>query len=206
MDEELLSIGEVARRLGTSVSTIRYYDERGLVSPETRASGQRRYRPAEVRRLAFARMWQETGHFSLEDLRTFMAPATRAEWRAVARRRIADLEECIRAAQAAQRYIEWMLQCSRHDITECRVCGEDLDGWLALRARDENPDANRDENPAPLCEHCRAPLPTGGRGRPRRYCSPRCRQGAYRRRCAPAPHPRATTGKPVEPATARPPL
>ncbi|WP_131736815.1 MerR family transcriptional regulator [Actinomadura roseirufa] len=192
MAEELLTIGQVARRLGTSVSTLRYYDERGLVTPRVRAGGQRRYGPAEVRRLAFIRMWQETGLFSLDDLGSLMNPGSRADWRRVARGRIAELEERVAAARAAQRYIEWMLRCSRPDITECPVCGEDLDAWLASRVHDEKHDHPRDENPS--CAMCRAPLPVRGRGRPRVYCSAACRQRAYREGICPSPR---TTGKPV---------
>ncbi|WP_242910523.1 MerR family transcriptional regulator [Actinomadura terrae] len=185
MEEELLGVGEVARRLGTTVSAIRYYDERGLVSPRTRVRGQRRYRPAEVRRLAFVRMWQQTGLFSLDDLDALMSPADRADWRRVARARIADLREQVAAAEAAQRYIEWMLTCSRQDITECPVCQEDLDAWLALDRRHEKAPEPRDETR--LCAVCREPLPPPGRGRPRLYCSGRCRQRAHRGCTWPSP-------------------
>ena len=36
MDDELLTIGEVARRAGVATSTVRYYERRGLLRPDTR--------------------------------------------------------------------------------------------------------------------------------------------------------------------------
>jgi hypothetical protein len=51
---------------------------------------------------------------------------------------------------------------------------------------------------AAACPICAAPLPPG---RPRRWCSPRCRQTAYRRRNAPAPTAVAAPPNPM-PATA----
>lgn len=36
--------------------------------------------------------------------------------------------------------------------------------------------------PVPYCRHCNAHLSQAGRGRPRQYCSDRCRKAAYERR------------------------
>ena len=41
------------------------------------------------------------------------------------------------------------------------------------------------------CRRCGAPLPDAGNGRPRLYCSPACRQRAYRARRAVVAHPGA---------------
>lgn len=38
-----MKIGELAQRAGVSVRALRYYEERGLLSPERTPSGQRRY-------------------------------------------------------------------------------------------------------------------------------------------------------------------
>ena len=47
-----LKIGEVARRTGLSVRTLRHYDDLGLLVPSTRTDGAHRlYTPADVRRL-----------------------------------------------------------------------------------------------------------------------------------------------------------
>jgi DNA-binding transcriptional MerR regulator len=50
----VFSIGDLARRCGVSVPTVRYYEDRGLLAPAGRTSGnQRRYDSEGLRRLAF---------------------------------------------------------------------------------------------------------------------------------------------------------
>ncbi|MEU2021946.1 MerR family transcriptional regulator [Streptomyces sp. NPDC016469] len=63
MDGDALhSIGELARRTGLSVKTIRYYSDRGIVAPTARTpAGYRRYGPDAVARLALVRTLRELG-------------------------------------------------------------------------------------------------------------------------------------------------
>jgi MerR family redox-sensitive transcriptional activator SoxR len=57
----VLTIGEVARRSGVAASAIRFYEERGLISPERARSGHRRYTRAALRRIAFIVFAQRVG-------------------------------------------------------------------------------------------------------------------------------------------------
>ncbi|MGW3286908.1 MerR family transcriptional regulator [Streptomyces sp. NPDC001002] len=58
----LYSIGELARRTGLTVKTIRFYSDRGIVTPADRThTGYRRYAPEAVARLAFVRTLRELG-------------------------------------------------------------------------------------------------------------------------------------------------
>jgi DNA-binding transcriptional MerR regulator len=51
-DEKLLKIGEVARRTGTSLRTIRYYEELNLIQPKVRSQGGfRLYTEEECKRV-----------------------------------------------------------------------------------------------------------------------------------------------------------
>lgn len=64
-----LSIGLVARRTGSMVPTVRYYEEIGLLPAASRtASGQRIYDEATVRRLVFIRRCRDFG-FSMDHVR-----------------------------------------------------------------------------------------------------------------------------------------
>src|SRR5262249_56921777 len=67
----LLTIGEVARRSGKSASTIRYYEEIGLISPPERISGRRRYPTEIVRELAIVETAQRAG-LSLGEIRLLL--------------------------------------------------------------------------------------------------------------------------------------
>jgi DNA-binding transcriptional MerR regulator len=61
-DGILYSIGELARRTGLTVKAIRFYSDRGLVTPADRTSaGYRRYGPDAVARLALVRTLRELG-------------------------------------------------------------------------------------------------------------------------------------------------
>lgn len=52
--ERLWQIGELAKRAGVRVSTLRYYDARGVLRPARRAeSGYRLYAPAQLEQLRF---------------------------------------------------------------------------------------------------------------------------------------------------------
>ena len=55
------SIGDLADRTGLSVSAIRFYETRGLVSPYRNDGGQRRFEPSDIRRLSFILIAQKLG-------------------------------------------------------------------------------------------------------------------------------------------------
>jgi DNA-binding transcriptional MerR regulator len=66
-------IGTLARRAGTAASTIRYYEEIGLLPrAERRQSGQRTYGDDAAERLTFIRRCREFG-FSIEQVRTLVS-------------------------------------------------------------------------------------------------------------------------------------
>jgi MerR family redox-sensitive transcriptional activator SoxR len=76
---ELLTIGEVAQRSGVAASALRYYEERGLISPERVGSGHRRYPRVVLRRIAFIVFAQRIG-LTLEEIGAELSelPAHRA--------------------------------------------------------------------------------------------------------------------------------
>ena len=63
-----LTIGQVAKRAGVNVETIRFYEREGLIGePKRRASGYRQYAPDVVRRIRFIQRAKELG-FSLREV------------------------------------------------------------------------------------------------------------------------------------------
>ena len=52
MDAITLTTGQLAQRFGINTSAIRYYEANGVLPEPDRVSGQRRYGPDTVRRLA----------------------------------------------------------------------------------------------------------------------------------------------------------
>ena len=68
----LLTIGELARRTGLSVSAIRFYEARGLVSGVRSTGNQRRFLRSDIRRLSFALIAQRLG-LSLAEIEAELA-------------------------------------------------------------------------------------------------------------------------------------
>ncbi len=65
---DTLSIGQVARRAGVGVETVRFYEREGLLEePPRRASGYRQYSEQVVTRLHFIKRAQKLG-FSLKEI------------------------------------------------------------------------------------------------------------------------------------------
>jgi DNA-binding transcriptional MerR regulator len=70
--EGLLQIGEVAERVGLSLRTVRYYEEQGLLTPQTRTSGGfRLYSDEQVARLALIKQMKPIG-FTVQEMRELL--------------------------------------------------------------------------------------------------------------------------------------
>jgi len=124
---ELMTIGEMARRAHVPTSTIRYYERRGLLSPDARQSGQRRYQTETLRRLVFIGMMQDAG-LTLEEVCVVLEAATAAEWKSVAGQRLAALDEQIAQLQHARTMLAAALWCRfDHPATDCAVMGAEID-------------------------------------------------------------------------------
>lgn len=63
-----LKIGDVAKRAGVSVDTVRFYERRGVLpTPVRRASGYRQYSEATIERIRFAKALQALS-FTLDEV------------------------------------------------------------------------------------------------------------------------------------------
>ena len=56
-----MRIGELARRTGVSVRSLRYYEEQGLLESERTTGGHREYRESDVARVRFMQMLYGAG-------------------------------------------------------------------------------------------------------------------------------------------------
>ncbi len=129
----LMPIGELARRAGVATSAVRYYERRGLLAADERRSGQRRYRPETLRLLVFIGMLQDAG-LSLEDIEGVLSASQVDEWKGIARKRLATLDDEIARLQNARAYLEGALLCRfDHPATECQIMGAEIDRRLDAR-------------------------------------------------------------------------
>jgi MerR family redox-sensitive transcriptional activator SoxR len=134
MEPTLMTIGEVARRAGVATSAVRYYERRGLLEADARASGQRRYEATTLRRLVFIGMLQDAG-LSLDDVAGILGAGSAAEWKAIGARRLEALDAEIESLQQAREVLAGALMCRYdHPATDCKVMGFEIDRRLSLTA------------------------------------------------------------------------
>ena len=123
----MLTIGTLARRTGTKVQTIRYYEQIGLMpEPGRTAGGQRRYGVAELDRLAFIRHARQLG-FTLEAIRELLDLSDNPEKSCdeadqIARRQLRQVELRMARLEALRTELERMVhECSGGNTADCRV-------------------------------------------------------------------------------------
>lgn len=103
-----LTIGEVARRAGVGVETVRFYEREGLIAPPARtASGYRQYDGEVIRRIRFIHHAKSLG-FTLREVAELLslraAPdGTCAAVRAHALAKIGDIDSRITALGTVRR-------------------------------------------------------------------------------------------------------
>ena len=68
MSEATWSVGRVAKRCGVKVSTLHFYEQKGLIKSWRNAGNQRRYKPDVLRRIAVIKAAQQMG-ISLEEVK-----------------------------------------------------------------------------------------------------------------------------------------
>ena len=64
---DLLTIGDLARRTGLTPSAIRFYEDKGLLQSHRTGGNQRRFLRSDIRRLSFILIVQKLG-LSLEEI------------------------------------------------------------------------------------------------------------------------------------------
>ncbi|MGH3441276.1 MAG: MerR family transcriptional regulator [Nitriliruptorales bacterium] len=113
---DLLTIGEVGDEVGVRTSTLRYYDELGLVEPTTRVSGERRYDPRAVRRLRVVGLCRQAG-FTLAEIKRLLDGE--GDWRPLAEAKLAELERRITELRHAKRLVQAALECDCDHLEGC---------------------------------------------------------------------------------------
>ena len=123
----------MAERTGTTVATIRYYEQVGLLRAVARSGGQRIYDDEDERRLAFIRRCREFD-LSIEEIRALLSLMHRrescTEARKLAERHLIALRRKLASLAALERSIASL-------ITECAAScdGGAAPGCVILKAR-----------------------------------------------------------------------
>lgn len=123
----MLTIGTLAKKTGTKVQTIRYYEQIGLMpKPGRTEGGQRRYSEAELDRLSFIRHSRQLG-FSLDAIRELLDLSDNPnrsceDADAIARRQLKQVEQRMERLKALRAELKRMVhECSGGKSADCRV-------------------------------------------------------------------------------------
>ncbi len=122
-----VGIGELSRRTGVKIPTIRFYEQIGLLAPPPRTGGnQRRYGKAEIDRLNFIRHARELG-FEVEDIRELLAMSASPqsschEVDSIAINHLKEVERRIASLTALRSELTRMIEeCDKGQICDCRI-------------------------------------------------------------------------------------
>ncbi|MCR9271050.1 MAG: redox-sensitive transcriptional activator SoxR [Hyphomonadaceae bacterium] len=125
-----LSIGDLAVRTGLSVSAIRFYEKKGLISPDRNAGNQRRYEGSDIRRLSFILIAQQIG-LSIDQIKDTMSELpegrtpTKSDWSKISKRFRNTLDERIALMQRMRENIDGCIGCGCLSLKACQLYNPD---------------------------------------------------------------------------------
>ncbi|MEU5870979.1 redox-sensitive transcriptional activator SoxR [Glycomyces sp. NPDC047369] len=122
----VLTIGDFAARAGVATSAVRYYESLGLVASVRTGGNQRRYRRAELRRVAFVRAAQSIG-LSLEEVKAALdrlpgrRVPDRADWLVLSAQWRQRLDDEIKRLKDLQEDLDGCVGCGCLSLDKCAV-------------------------------------------------------------------------------------
>ncbi|GGT19025.1 helix-turn-helix domain-containing protein [Streptomyces chromofuscus] len=112
-------IAEVARRSGLPASTLRFYEEKGLIASTGRRAGRRVFDPGVTQRLALIAMGRAAG-FSLDEIALMFAPDGRPRIdRGMLAAKADELDRTIRRLTALRDGLRHAADCPAPSHMEC---------------------------------------------------------------------------------------
>lgn len=128
--KDLISIGEMARRTGLSVSAIRFYEDKGLVEPIRTSGNQRRFLRSDIRRLSFILIAQQLGlalgeiEQELTKLPSGRTPNAR-DWQKISRSIRTGIDDKIAQLERTRDRLDGCIGCGCLSLTHCQLYNKD---------------------------------------------------------------------------------
>jgi len=120
----LLKAGEVAQRSGVAVSTLHFYESKGLIGSLRTSGNQRRYTPGVLRYIGIIKVAQRAG-IPLDEVKQALGdydPMVRVsveQWRKVASRWRNDLDNRIQKLQRLRDEMDGCIGCGCLSLEDC---------------------------------------------------------------------------------------
>lgn len=121
-----ISIGVLAKRVGVSVSAIRFYADKGLIPSIRSTSGHRWFSRSTIRRVSFILICQRLG-YSLDEIRRVMLKLpdertpTKRDWQRLSRQFEVELEHRIMELQQLKSKLTGCIGCGCLSLQACHL-------------------------------------------------------------------------------------
>ncbi len=128
--KDFLSIGEIARRTGLSVSAIRFYEEKGLVQSLRTSGNQRRFLRSDLRRLSFILIAQNLG-LALAEIEDKLAKLpqgrnpTARDWAKISTSIRKQLDAKIALLERTRDRLDGCIGCGCLSLKKCQLYNKD---------------------------------------------------------------------------------
>jgi MerR family redox-sensitive transcriptional activator SoxR len=128
--EVWLTIGELAKRSGVSVATIRFYEEKDLIWSTRTAGNQRRYQRAMLRRIAIVKAAQQVG-ISLKQIKETLSTlpkqqvATKKDWQIMSQQWQGQLDQQIMMLLQLRQQLDQCIGCGCLSLEQCPLRNPD---------------------------------------------------------------------------------
>ena len=127
---DLLSIGDLARRTGLSASAIRFYEDKGLIHSVRTAGNQRRFLRSDIRRLSFILIVQKLG-LSLDEIGDHLRSLPQGrnpssfDWWKISEAIRESLDRRIAQLQALRDNLDGCIGCGCLSLKTCKLYNPD---------------------------------------------------------------------------------
>lgn len=127
---ELVPIGVLAKRTGLAVSAIRFYEDKGLVTPQRTSGNQRRFLRSDIRRLSFILIAQRMG-LSLPEIEQAMEklPKNRTpsitDWQRISRSLRDEIDARVKLLTRTRAKLDECIGCGCMSLSKCQLTNRD---------------------------------------------------------------------------------
>lgn len=122
---EQLTVGDIARRSGVAVSTLHFYEAKGLIESTRTSGNQRRYERTVLRRIPIIRLGQRAG-LSLAFIKQHLGklphgPVDQSAWRDLREAWRSDLDQRIVSLVQLRDQLDHCIGCGCLSLAECQM-------------------------------------------------------------------------------------
>ncbi len=129
MQDANWTVGRVAKRCGVNISTLHFYERKGLIRSWRNAGNQRRYKSDVLRRISVIKAAQKMG-ISLEEIKQALATLpdnrtpTARDWEKLSRRWRDDLNARIAYMERLRDMLTGCIGCGCLSMKNCPIYNE----------------------------------------------------------------------------------